>query len=209
MTFDAISISAFVASGGATLAHTCTGSNLRLWAYAYVGNNSAITCAYNGTSMTAGPFFAMTGGAAGQYIRSWYLDNPTTGTHNIAWTTTANMYGFGASYTGVAQTGTLDSNNTGGTSSATSLTVSTTTVADNCWLTGFAYTSSAETAGANTTIRGSTVSQLYIIDSNSAQTPAGSKSMNVTWSPSGFGGMLVVSNAPVTSTSTQGLLMML
>ena len=151
--------------------------------------------------MIAGPFLAMTGAATGQYIRSWYLDNPATGTHNIVWTTTADMYGFGASYTGIAQTGVLDSSNTGGNATATSLTVSTTTVADNCWLTGFAYTASAATMGSNTTSRGNTASILYVIDSNSPQTPAGSKSMTVTHA-SGFDGMLVVSNAPATTISS-------
>ena len=204
IAFDATSLSTYKAAGAGTLtwSHACTGSDLILWVYAYCGNNSAVTSpTYNGSAMTVHQSLAMTGGAAGQYIRSWYIIAPSTGTNTVSLTSNSDMYGFGASYTGAAQTGQPDSGNTQALTPVNSITTSTTTIADNCWLVGFSYTGNAQTAGSNTTLRANTSSILYIIDSNSAQTPAGSKSLSVTCSNT-FAGMLVASIAPVASGST-------
>lgn len=196
IAFDAQAVSAYSAGTTCTWSHTCTGSDRILFVSAYCGTSAAMTATYNGVSMTSVTNLAMTGAASGQYIRMWYLVNPSTGANNCVLSSTSDMYGFSTSYTGASQTGQPDSTNSGGNASgSTSLTVSTTTTADNCWLVGLIYSGTAPSAGANTTFRSGITNVLYAVDSNSAQTPAGSKSMNFTHSSS-FDGMIIASFSP-------------
>lgn len=199
IAFDAQSVSAYAPNTSVTWSHTCTGTDRILIVGVYCGTANTTTVTYNGVSMTAINSLAMSGAASGQFIKLFYLVNPASGANNVVVSCSAgDMYGLATSYTGAKQSAQPDSNNTGGNATATSLTVSTTTVADNCWLVGFVYCGLTPTAGANTILRNGIASVEYMIDSNSAQTPAGSKSMNVTHG-STFNGMVMASISPVAS----------
>lgn len=181
-----------------TFAHTCSGSDRLLRVYVYDGNSNVTGVTYSGVAMTLVNSFAMLGGAAGQTIRAYELIAPATGSNNVVVTGSAALsaYATAASYTGVGQTGQPDGSNTGGSASAASQTVSITTVADNCWLLGYAYTENAASAGANTSLWGGSLNILQAFDTNAAQTPAGLKSVEVTQTPAGFIGMVVSSYSP-------------
>lgn len=203
IAFDAQSASGF--SGGTTLtwSHTCSGSDRILIVGVYDGLNNVTGVTYNGTSLTACGNLAMSGGASGQNIRLFYLINPSTGANNcvVSASASGSLYGTGMSYTGAKQTGQPDSQNTGGSASTTSLTVNTTTVADNSWLVGFGYGQTAS-AGTGTTFRGQPVSAvLFGMDSNGAKSPAGSYGLNFTQSAN-FAGMCVASISPAASSAT-------
>lgn len=212
IAFDAQSASSFSSGTTNTFSHTCSGSDRILYVGVYDGLNNVTGVTYNGTSMTLVNSFAMTGSAAGQYIRLYQLVNPSTGTNNVVITCSVagNTYGNGISYTGANQTGQPDANNTNGASTGTSLTTSVTTVADNCWIVGYAYMAGTITAGTNTTLRSTNASGvLASFDTNSAQTPAGSKSVQTNSGTNGFNGHVIASFSPsVSSGSTQGMLMM-
>lgn len=141
----------------------------------------------------------MTGAAAGQYIKLFYLIAPATGTNNVIVSCSAgDMYGVATSYTGASQTGQPDAQTTNGSATGTSLTTSVTTVADNSWLVGFSYMNFAISAGANTTLRiasGAGTVQ-YMMDSNGAKTPAGSHGLTTTDSTNGFSGHVIASFSP-------------
>ena len=67
------------------------------------------------------------------------------------------------------------------------MALSFTTVADNCWLYGFGFNDvAAWTAGSNTTLLGVGNYSFY---TNSAQTPAGSHSLNVNVGGGSFNGI--------------------
>lgn len=199
MLFDAITSSAFGGGTTLTFAHTTSGTNRLLRVYVYDGNANVTGVTYNGVAMTLINSFTMLGGAAGQIIRAFELIAPATGANNVVVTGSAAMscYASAASYTSVNQTGQPDGSNTGGAASATSQTTSITTVADNCWLLGYAYSNNAVTAGTNTTLRGGSIAGLQVFDTNGAQTPPGVKSVQTTQTPADFIGHVVSSYSPI------------
>lgn len=127
----------------------------------------------------------------------YVLANPASGANNIVVTSSDATYRWcaSASYTGAAQTGQPDAFNSA-TTSGTSISVAVITVADNCWVTGFFFNeaNTAFTAGANTTRR---ITGFYsMMDTNAAQTPAGSYSIAATWTNSNSGAVCAASFAP-------------
>lgn len=133
IAFDATYNSGSVgASSGASWSHTCTGSDLVLYAAVNVVGDAVSTIKYNGVNMTL--INDNTNGS--NQISDYYLVNPATGTHTLALTFSGTGIGIQAgsiSLTGVDQASPLDSNNKStGTSTTPSLTI--TTVADNCWV---------------------------------------------------------------------------
>lgn len=115
----------------------------------------------------------------------YYLIAPATGANNIV-VTMSNSSTFSAtavSYTGCHQTTPIDSSNKGNTASGTSLTVSTTVVAANCWLSGMAASGGLLSAGTGTTMRRQNTGfpwfTLGSIDSNGTVS-AGAQSLQVT-----------------------------
>jgi hypothetical protein len=83
------------------------------------------------------------------------------------------------SYTGVAQTGIPDATNTGSGTGISDLTVSLTTIANNCWLVGVGGSSfTAQSANTGTTMRSNGANGVAGYDSNGAKTPAGSFSLS-------------------------------
>lgn len=189
-----------------TFTHVITGSNPFLFLFIRRNTNPAdvtgVTC--NGTAMTLVPSSALTVGVAGNDgMVSYYMFNPPTGTVTIVISCSSALFGTNAraaSYTGVLSTS-LDSNVTTNpnNSGATTLTLTTTTVADNCWLiAGMRNQTGNFTAGANTTMRGAS-NALSIADSNAAQTPAGSKSLAATHG-AGYDGGTIISISPLSAT---------
>lgn len=188
-----------------TLSHTTSGTNRLLFVSVYEATN-AVNCTgvtYNGVAMTKITQLILTDRAAS----FWYLVAPATGANTVAIT------GVGAytivlmaeSFTGAKQTGVPDSSNTGSTASATTFSVSTTTVADNCWLVGhlFNSTTNGMTAGTGTTFRQQPAGgSLAIGDSNGAKTPAGSYSLALNADVSANCGIIIASFAPVVTNNS-------
>ena len=198
-----------------TFSHTVTGSNPFL--FIFIRRNQSVAdvtgVTYAGTSMTLVPGSAMTVGVAGNdgYV-SYYLFNPATGANNVVISCSSALFGTNAraaSYTGVLSTSldskvTTNPNNSG----ATTLTLTTTTVADNCWLVaGIRNQVGNFTAGANTTLRGAG-NALSIADSNAAQTPAGSKSLTATHAASYDAGT-IISISPTAATVLRSNLLLM
>lgn len=195
--------------GGTTTAswsHTCTGSNLLLIT-ASNGNSSStqdiISYTYNSVGLTIAGTGIRTGGTT-SFLTMWGLINPTTGANTVVVTFPSGQ-AFNSqasfSYTGVKQSGFPDSYHTTTTAgSGTTDSGSTTTVANNCWLVGLFSdtTGRTDTASTNTTQRITRNGEGYFIgDTNAAQTPAGSYSLNITISASVTGRTnIVLSIAP-------------
>jgi hypothetical protein len=189
-----------------TFAHTCTGSNLMLTVGIFVSINPASDVVsgvtYNGVAMTRSP----NGYAAAPANNStwlYYLANPSTGANNVVITYSGTQNGSAGaiSYTGCASTIDSGNSNTAGPS-ASSCTVSTTTVADNAWLVGVARADGgSRTFSAGMTAQGTEGFQSQMADSNGAKTPAGSYSMTYNATVSSFG-LCLLSIAPFVAASS-------
>lgn len=172
-------------TAGSSWSHTCTGSNRVIFAantsLQSVGTPSATYAAVSLTQVNQA-----TTGPANYRQNLFYLAAPTTGANTLA-LGGSNRIGASSSYSGASQTGIPDNSNTG-SNSTTSLTIATTTIADNCWvvmgMTTESSSNDSQTAGASTTQRSTTgtldssVGGIY--DNNAAKTPAGSVSLIVT-----------------------------
>ncbi len=167
-----------------TYAHTCTGTNLILWVGVQTPFADTITgVTYNAVAMTRAKTEVNNANDTRVYL--YYLIGPATGTNNVVVTSSGSvsMGSQAASYTGVAQSGQPDATGSNTTASDdTTLTTSITTVANNCWLVGYAENNAGtnNTAGANTVMRG-TASNRSIMDSGAAKTPAGGFSLIFNW----------------------------
>jgi len=169
-----------------TQAHTCTGSDLILVVQFSDNNASDIVTGitYNGVSMTRSQFYTTVGRTGRMY--TYYLINPATGSNNVVVSTNIGVSGSVLcinSFTGAKQSGQPDAVGTNRTSGSTSSNVAVTTVADNCWLVGMSWddfgNSSASTATTRRASAGASFGQ-QSWSSSSAQTPAGSKTLNIT-----------------------------
>ena len=203
IAFDAASNPSFKGSSGTsyTRTHTCSGSDRILFVTAYAFNSPAPVVSgvtYNGVAMTK---VAAVNKQTNDEMSLWYLINPATGSNNVVMTTSSaasNMGSCCASYTGASQSGGIDSSNSGTANPNTTLTVSTTTIADNCWVVGTASTGSATlTLSTGFGATRATLAAYKCGDSNAVKSPAGSYSMTVTGSSSDSLGLIVASFAPV------------
>lgn len=182
-----------------TWSHTCTGSNLLLVVGIFCSNDSAdlvTEVTYNSVALTRINTLANNG-----RVYLYALAGPTTGanTVSVSWTGVSKNHNLGAvSYTDVSQSGIPDSSNTGGVT-GTSLTVSTTTVADNSWLVGmFANDGGTYSVGSGTVERITyDTTNRTLIDSGGAKSPAGSYSLIMSNSTSNQLIMAMMSFAPV------------
>lgn len=190
-----------------TFSHTCSGSNRILFVgvLGEVGSDVITGVTYNSVSMTLVDK-ALT--PSDRYLYLFYLIAPATGANNIVVSASSSTYmqGTGVSYTGAKQTSPIDSSNTGtltesGVGTST-FTVSTTVVADNCWLVG-AVNALGATMSMGT---GTTDRQIDygtpggIIDSNGTVS-TGSQSLQVTTTPKRNMAMVLCSLAPSTATN--------
>ena len=201
IAFDAVSSGG---NGGTsqTFSHTCTGTNRLLFVGGFNQEaSSTITgVTYDGVAMTEIDSSSQTNNS----VSLWYLIAPSTGASDVVITRSSStnaLVGVGVSYTGCLQSGVPDSDNTGGSSSGSSLTISTTTVEDNCWITGiFRNEAGVNSAGANTTMRNA--SSIAMGDTNADQSPAGAHSIGATWSGSVRNVGVVASFAPAPAAVT-------
>ena len=193
--FDAVSSGG---NGGTsqTFSHTCSGTNRLLFVGGFNQEaSSTITgVTYDGVALTEIDNSSQTNNS----VSLWYLIAPSTGASNVVITRSSStnaLVGVAVSYTGCLQSGVPDSDNTGGSSSGSSLTIATTTVEDNCWITGiFRNEAGVNSAGANTTMRNA--SSIAMGDTNGSQSPAGSHSIGASWSGSVRNVGVVASFAP-------------
>lgn len=159
IAFDATSNGTAGAGTSLSVNHTCTGSNRILWVNGQVQNPvGAVTCTYNGVSMTSVDSPAIDGHANNVQTWLFYLIAPATGTNSIVLTAATsgdNFYISAASYTGAAQSSVPDAHAfVQNTVATTSTTLTVTTVANNCWLVGaFRNEIGGATDGTGTTSR--------------------------------------------------------
>ena len=133
-----------------------------------------------------------------RWIYMWYLINPASGAHNVVVSAsgTSLIGGMAVSYTGAKQSAQPDAFATNSSSGATSITTSVTTVANNCWTVLYSkIDGTAITAGTGSTQRVNNTGKA-LFDSNSALTPAGSKSMTLTDAASPHWGVVMASFSP-------------
>jgi hypothetical protein len=171
-------VTGVTASGSSlTTALTTSGSNRILFVGARADSAIAITgITYAGVALT------LIDTVATNRQSLWYLINPTVGTNNIVVTpaSTTGILMVASSYTGAKQSGVPDSHNKGGLQ-ASPITVSTTTVADNCWVVGIGNSDNVGlTAGTGYNAVNNVQGRIGLGDSNGVKTPAGSYSMTVT-----------------------------
>ena len=207
IAFDAFATSTDAVGTSLTWAHTCTGSDLILIVGSGDNDTGSVTgVTYNDVAMTQ--IGTGVNPSVTAYQRLWYKTGPATGANNcvISSSSSTTLRGRSSSFTGASQTGQPDSTNKA-INSGTSISVSTTTVADNCWSVGVAQNNQdAFTAGEGTTIRGE--AGIAAIDSNGAKSPAGSYSLNLNITPSASNGMIVASIAPVAAAVANHWLLM-
>lgn len=163
--------------------HTSTGNNLILVCFVRDSTDTITGVTYNGVTMTQ---VAKQNVFTTNYWYGFYLVNPATGTHSVSISFSnsgvPNINYACQSYSGVAQSGQPDAFNNALTTSNASNNMTVTTVADNTWLVGIgeAANGGAISAGANATVRQSSLAYAKMFDTNGSQTPAGSHSITVT-----------------------------
>lgn len=213
---------AFVASGSeasvgnpaspVTFAYSVNASTNML-VFGIQTNNNSVAGAqvtgvtYNGVSMTNITGSPLTIDSFGA-LYFFALANPATGSNNFSIAfNNAGDTGFNGGfvigeYSGMDSTIQPDSTTTASVASGTSITATTTTIADNTWLVCMFELFAASTAGANTTKRTQVnVNGVTLSDSNAAQTPAGSKSLNMTRTGNGNLKAIMASFAPSAAAS--------
>ncbi len=180
-----------------TWSHTCSGSDRIIFVQTLTDGNNVSGVTYGGVAMTR-----VYGQTTDFYSTIYALPNPATGANNVVVTCSVaqNIIPMSVSYTG-AKNEVPTISNTGSGSSP--LSVSVTTTADNSWLLGYVRktTSGTITAGAGTTLRASdTTYGLYTCDSGAPTTPAGSDSLNITYTGTCYMG--IVAFAPATAATS-------
>lgn len=136
--------------------YTCTGTN-RYLMLAGLADTTATFTSFSYNSVNATLIATKQKTAGNTYTIGMYgQGNPASGANTATLTTSTGLVRAAAnSYSGAQQTDAADSSGTNENTSATTLTVSTTVVATNCWLIGLFFNNQAEakTAGAGTTAR--------------------------------------------------------
>lgn len=205
-----------VAGGSATvtLSHTITGSNTVLFVGIENQNNGGFsTLTYGGVSF-AGNLLANGSNSATSNGYLYYI-YAAAGTANIVVTrntTTAGLYVFGASYTGVNQSmswtggSPTDATTSGNGSGASSFTGTLTTLSDNSWtILVCEGDNAALSAGTGSTVRKNQQPGYVawgLADSNGVKTPAGSTSMTMNFGGgSGYNYAMASFSPAVASTS--------
>jgi hypothetical protein len=188
-----------------TVSHTSTGSSLIGIVVTFANNGDVLTAlTWNSVSIIANQIAKIQLNAGG-YLYVHYYIAPPTGAQNVIATVSSNSTSrlemVVSTYTGAKQSGQPDASISNKGTGLTSISQALTTIANNAWLVMGCCNDTAATftAGSNTTVRGQ-IGVTALTDSNSAQTPAGSFSQNVTFSSS-HAAWIVLSIAPVSSTT--------
>lgn len=160
IAFDAATDNSQVTGTSHSFSHTCTGDDrLLIVSWMQTVNATVTSCTYNGVAMTAVTGSGLEIVETGGWLQQYYLVAPATGSNTVEITvpTSRFMRACSASYTGVAQTGTIDSSNTA-TGTSDTATLTTTVVASDCWLIGtFRCDSNGFDGGGSSTLRASLV----------------------------------------------------
>lgn len=193
-----------VGASGQTFSHTSTGSNLvlSLGRFANTADGTYTGATYATVALAAVNDRPI--GAGTQHTNFKLLVAPATGANNVVLTGTDTKGNATAvTYTGCAQTGQPDANNTA-TATATSVSLTLTTVADNCW--AMAYQRGdvdgfgSNNSGVTTTGRGG-ANPNYYMDSNGALSPAGGKTVSFSGSNQGWA-VVSMSLSPASATAS-------
>lgn len=209
ITFDSSSHNSTASGTSISSTHTCTGTNLVLFAMVYQSGDTPVgsffSATYNGVSMTKIDDAFIND--ANINMALFYLLNPTTGSNTLTGiyaSSATKLQVVGASYSNVKQSGVPDTfSDSGGSSTGTSMTGSVTTIADNCWvIMAGGSQQGGLAASTGSTLRDATNGNSGLFDNNASKTPPGSVSMSLT-NTSGNKGYIIASFAPfVQSTNT-------
>ena len=213
--FDAVSTTGLVGSGfPVTLSHTCSGGDNRLLVMAidvFTGATNDITSVtYGGVAMTEAVEREWEGNG---FMVFYTLANPSSGTNDVVVSVTGpgELYEgvvTALSYTGCKQAVPEASNETGGT--GTALSTSVTTVTDYDWLVALWVLPSAIgvtlTDGSNYTTRASDGLGMkrYVGDSNGSVGTAGLKSQTASINISREWDVIQIAIAPASAASEWG-----
>ena len=196
------------AGGDSTTAGTVnSGSDLVLVLTIHTFDSTGITSiAWNGDALTQVGTWNRYGGA-NDWMGTFILVNPDVGSFNmVVDRTDANRHAFACVvYSGCKQTGQPDASSAVNSGSATTLSRSVASVADNCWhIFTLGENSSAPSSYTNVTSRSQNNGNgnVTLGDSNSAKTPAGTLTQDATWSGATGCGAIQLTLAPSASTST-------
>lgn len=200
IAFDAVTNNNSATATSITYAHTCTGSDRMLFVWVSFSGWDLVTwVTYAWTSMVQV-------GKRQQWSTSTYtylycLFAPATWANNIVCTASgsSSWNTMATSYTGVTQSNTMDASATSSISGAAlNFSTNLTTIADNCWSICYTVNNINVFASNSDTRRGTNVGG-NIFDSNSAITPAWSKTMTQTVTGSWSGSVVMASFAPSVS----------
>jgi hypothetical protein len=207
IAFDAATYGSHNTGTSHSFSHTCTGADGLLFV-GIVGDYTAddiTSVTYNGDTMTLVDKRRNPGEARWTYL--YYRLGPDTGgsyTVQINASSSHFLTGGAVSYTGAQQSGVPDASNTG-ESDTSPLTISVTTVANNCWTVLVGCCEGANVAagtGSTQRVVDSSFDAIGMFDSAGVITPAGSYSMGMTGgSPTWFAGVMA-SFAPAGGGST-------
>lgn len=181
-----------------TFSFTTSGTNRYLLVAGIItGNNSITGITYGGVAMTQIATVDTSNVSGGQIAYMFGLANPASGANNVVCTgsATATLAFVASSYTGAQQTDTLEASGTATGASGTG-TKSITTLTDNDWLVGWARGQSNASASTNTVFRPADNAGMAMMDTNAAQTPAGSYSLNFTTASNNNWGIIVAALKP-------------
>lgn len=205
IAYDNSTLGGSIAASPKTFSHTCTGSDLILVVTSQSNPASVTAVSYNSASLTQQVQSTDTGA---YLIGLWTKTSPSTGSNTVSLTAANNLTGGATSYSGAP--GGVDNvaavyNGTPGESNP--VTISVTSIADNCWgvcaHVGVSATIAVASTGTTQRGGGNLSGGTLFGDSNSAKTPAGSISMAVTYSDFPFAGRYGVAVA-ITISPTAG-----
>lgn len=184
-----------------TWSHTCTGSNLKLFVHVHTaGASLPSSVTFNGINLTQIQ-------SNGNLSSLWYLDNPTTGAHNII-INASNQFlgGSGASYTGCASG--IDNSANTTASSTNTFSEALTPVFPSCWVIFGNICGNNETISSNngnTTVRqevsGGVSGHSSLSDTNALVNPPASTTMSTKVTSSATWRGCVASFAPFDSSA--------
>lgn len=186
-----------------TWSHTCTGVNLCLIVGFVLPNGSTLSAVtYAGVNMTQLKTITVSVSGQNQTVYIYGLLAPTTGANTVSVTWTGSVsagFGGSVSYVNVKQSGLPDSSGSGSVPASTSLTISTTTVADRSIAVAFVASFSAFSgtpAGTGSILIGTAGIGALFESSSFPITPAGSYSMSTNNSSIGQSAGVIISLAP-------------
>lgn len=142
-------------------------------------------------------------GTNNEYIGLYYLANPTTGANNIVVSASSSIYMYlqAVSLTGVSQASMLNTSAKNQANAVTSISVTPTTTADDCWAVSMVRNDTGSiTDSTNFSIRGA-ANSIQIGDSNASVGTAGSKTVTA-GGPSGKMAIVTAMIAPAAAASS-------